>query len=104
LTADHIVPISLDGRSSEDNLQPLCGACNSRRGRPRKATSQQMAPSVDEQPLVDSEPNESELAEVDHTALEGLDLHAGQLAESDSTDAVQLYLREISRTSLLTLF
>jgi len=61
-----------------------------------------MAPSVDEQPLVDSEPNESELAEVDHTALEGLDLHAGQLAESDSTDAVQLYLREISRTSLLT--
>ena len=32
LTADHIVPISKDGRSSEDNLQPLCGACNRRKG------------------------------------------------------------------------
>ena len=75
---------------------------NRRRGRPHKVTSQQMAPSVDEHPLMSSEPTEAELEGVDAATLEGLDLHAGQAAESDSTDAVSLYLREISRTALLT--
>lgn len=32
LTADHILPISRGGLSTADNLQPLCGPCNSRKG------------------------------------------------------------------------
>ncbi len=32
LTADHIVPVSRGGLSTEDNLQPLCQSCNSRKG------------------------------------------------------------------------
>jgi 5-methylcytosine-specific restriction endonuclease McrA len=29
LTMDHVVPISLNGRHEYDNIQPLCGSCNS---------------------------------------------------------------------------
>lgn len=31
LTADHVVPLSRGGRNSIDNIQPLCGPCNSRK-------------------------------------------------------------------------
>ena len=31
LTIDHVVPISLGGKHSADNVQPLCGPCNSRK-------------------------------------------------------------------------
>jgi DNA-directed RNA polymerase subunit RPC12/RpoP len=31
-TVDHIVPISLDGHHSADNLRTACRPCNSRRG------------------------------------------------------------------------
>lgn len=32
LTLDHVVPLSEGGRNSIDNIQPLCGACNSSKG------------------------------------------------------------------------
>lgn len=32
LTIDHVVPVKLGGRNSIDNIQPLCGTCNSSKG------------------------------------------------------------------------
>ena len=32
LTADHVVPLSKRGTNDIDNIQPLCGPCNSRKG------------------------------------------------------------------------
>ena len=37
MTVDHIVPKSQGGTDHEDNLQLLCGACNSTKGRGTQA-------------------------------------------------------------------
>lgn len=32
LQYDHVIPVSMGGGSTEDNLQILCGPCNRRKG------------------------------------------------------------------------
>lgn len=48
LTIDHVIPVSKGGPNMADNVQPLCGPCNSSKGtntidyRPEAATNQRM--------------------------------------------------------------
>ena len=48
LTIDHVIPVSKGGPNTADNVQPLCGPCNSSKGtntidyRPEAATNQRM--------------------------------------------------------------
>lgn len=42
LTVDHVVPVSMGGSSYIENIQPLCGPCNSRKG----------AKAIDYRPLI----------------------------------------------------